>query len=115
MHLLKLQFAIDTALFFGFTFLAGIYGNVASARADIMCFISIGSILYWVEITTCSFAYLVSILHNTAEYIVQPHSVLQVMAALPYKIGTFTSEAAHSQMAHQKSLIKIVHFLCAIS
>ena len=42
----KSQFAIDTALCFGFTPLASIYGNIASAGADIMHFIGIGPILW---------------------------------------------------------------------
>ena len=43
------HFTIDTALCFGFSPSAGIYGNVVSAGADIMRFIGIGPILRWVD------------------------------------------------------------------
>ena len=43
------HFAIDTMLCFGFTLSAGIYGNVAGAGVDIMCFVGIGPILRWVD------------------------------------------------------------------
>lgn len=43
------SFAIDMALGFGFAPSAGIYGNVASAGADIMHFVGIGPTLCWVD------------------------------------------------------------------
>ena len=43
------HFAVDTALCFSFAPSAGIYGDVASAGADIMRFVSLGPILRWVD------------------------------------------------------------------
>ena len=48
-HLSDSLFSIDTALAFGFTPSAGIYSDVASTGAEIMCFIGIGPILCWVD------------------------------------------------------------------